>query len=289
MKSFSQGAVLTAGAALVLMVSLALSNVGAVSGATQFHPDMIKQHCDSKSACMLGSNAGGGAGVEGVASSVGAALFGYSSYASAPSDWHNGALYGVASGVNGVYGYSAKRAGAVFENNDDYYYSLYVLADSPGGYPLRAYNSANDTFFDVDYGGNGTFSGDVTASQFNTDVRTHDGGDVAAFGAESTRATLEDTGTARLTGGLGAVRFDQSLRRVIDTRSGYQVFLTPGGDTRGLYTFAKYQDGFIVREIEHGRSSIDFDYRVVFHPHGASQERLPELQLRRPNKDGRIP
>lgn len=148
---------------------------------------------------------------------------------------------------------------------------------------------ANDTFFDVDYAGNGTFSGNVTASEFNTDVHTHDGGNVGAFGAESTRATLEDTGTARLTNGLGAVRFDQSLMRAVDTRSGYQVFLTPDGDTRGLFTSEKYEGGFVVREIEHGRSSIDFDYRVVFHPHGASQARLPELEVRQPNKNGRIP
>lgn len=140
MKSFSRSAAFTAAAAVLLTASLALSHVDAVSGATQAHPDRIKQRCDSKSACILGSNAGSGAGVEGIASSVGAGLFGYSSYRSAPSDWHNGALYGYASGVNGVYGYSAKRAGAVFENNDSYYYSLYVLADSPGGYPLRAYN-----------------------------------------------------------------------------------------------------------------------------------------------------
>ena len=104
-----------------------------------------------------------------------------------------------------------------------------------------------------------------------------------AFSSESTRATIEDTGRARLEGGEGAVRFDSAFASTIDAARGYQVFLTPNGETRGwLYVAEKYEGGFIVREGLHGRSSVYFDYRVVAHPYGASDARLPQLQIKRP-------
>ena len=94
---------------------------------------------------------------------------------------------------------------------------------------------------------------------------------------------MEDTGTARLLNGEGAVRFDPAFASTINASRGYQVFLTPNGDTRGLYVSAKYEGGFIVRENEHGRSSVYFDYRVVAHPYGASDARLPRLNSKRQN------
>ena len=96
------------------------------------------------------------------------------------------------------------------------------------------------------------------------------------------RATIEDTGTARLTGGVGAVHLEPDFASTLDTSKGYQVFLTPDGDTRGLYVAAKYQGGFIVREAEHGRSSVYFDYRVVARLAGSSDERFPAYHPKRP-------
>lgn len=82
--------------------------------------------------------------------------------------------------------------------------------------------------------------------------------------------------------GETAVRFDQAFAATLDLRRGYQVLLTPDGETRGLYVAAKYEGGFIVRENERGRSTVDFDYRVVAHPVGASDARLPRLNLKSP-------
>jgi len=123
-----------------------------------------------------------------------------------------------------------------------------------------------------------------------THLRTR-GGDVRAFNSESTRATIEDTGTARLVAGEGTVRFDSALAEAIDMQQGYQVLLTPDGDTRGLYVAQKYQGGFIVRETEHGRSSIYFDYRIVAHPVGSNGERLPAVSIKKlsVNEPGRAP
>jgi hypothetical protein len=176
-----------------------------------------------------------------------------------------------------MYAYSRYRNSGYFENANNNYYALYGQADSPGAYPFAAINvSSGGGGFSVDGGGNGYFSATVDATAYYTHLRAS-GGDIRAFNAVSTRATIEDTGTARLENGAGAVRFDSALARSIDTRQGYQVFLTPDGDTRGLYVAAKYDAGFIVRETEHGRSSIYFDYRVVAHPVGSNSERLPAV------------
>jgi hypothetical protein len=52
------------------------------------------------------------------------------------------------------------------------------------------------------------------------------------------------------------------LSHSIDPRFGYQVFLTPDGDTRGLYVANKYTGGFTVREVQGGRGNFNFDYHV---------------------------
>jgi hypothetical protein len=192
-------------------------------------------------------------------------------------------VYGESGTGYGVSGYSTNGGGAYFENDGAYYYALYAKADNPASYLMGLLNSNTGGYFTVDYDGNGYFSGSVSASGFTTDIRTRDGARAGAFNSESTRATIEDTGTARLESGEGAVRFDSAFASTIDAARGYQVFLTPNGETRGwLYVAAKYEGGFIVREAEHGRSSVYFDYRVVAHQYGASDARLPQLNLKPP-------
>ena len=43
----------------------------------------------------------------------------------------------------------------------------------------------------------------------------------------------------------------------------YHVFLTPVGDTQGLYVSTISQDGCEVREQQGGTSNLPFSYRVV--------------------------
>lgn len=77
-----------------------------------------------------------------------------------------------------------------------------------------------------------------------------------------------------MNGGVANVRFDPAFAAMMDRRW-YYVFLTPPGDTRGLFVSMKTPAGFQVRETERGRSNIEFDYRIVAHPVDASGERLP--------------
>lgn len=207
-----------------------------------------------------GSNSGSGIGGE---SQYGSGIYGYS-------------------GMNtGVTGYGAQYGGW-FESGSSGYDAIYGQTNEIAGYVLTTYNASNGSTFDVDYAADGYFDGSVTASAFYTHALTRGRAKVQAFIPEATRATIEDTGTARLTEGQGIVRFDPTFASAIDASRGYQVFLTPNGDTRGLFVSTKYERGFIVREVEHGRSSLAFDYRVVAHPFGSSDASLPPLQVKPP-------
>ena len=53
------------------------------------------------------------------------------------------------------------------------------------------------------------------------------------------------------------------------------MFLTPLGDTRGLYVSAKSPRSFTVRETQGGRATLAFDYRIVARPADAKAGRLP--------------
>jgi hypothetical protein len=201
----------------------------------------------------------------------------------------NAGVYGLSGSGYGVYGYSVGNIAGYFESDATPSSSfspagLYVQADDSSENLLQVENSKTGGFFFVDAGGDGGFSGFVQADGgFRTVQRARGGPRVEAFSPESTRATIEDTGTARLESGEGAVRFDSAFASAIDATRAYQVFLTPNGETRGwLYVAAKYEGGFIVREAEHGRSSVYFDYRVVAHPYGASDARLPQVTLKPP-------
>jgi hypothetical protein len=321
MKAIVKGAVIGSAGALLLGASLALSSATVVSGANRIHPEptatLPSTLTCSKSApayCLTVQNTSSGGAIKGHASSgigvyglskKGVGVYGLStssdgvyghsssgtgvlgeSGSSAAVLGLSGTGYGVyaeSSSNYAVYGYAVNGGAAgYFEKFGSYCCALYAKADDSTDYPFEAVNSNTGGYFTVDYDGNGYFSGSVTATKFIDAIGVRDGARVGAFNSESTRAMIEDTGTARLTNGESAVRFDSALASAIDIRQGYQVFLTPDGDTRGLYVSAKYEGGFIVRENERGRSSVNFDYRVVAHPYGASDARLPQLNLKAP-------
>jgi len=73
----------------------------------------------------------------------------------------------------------------------------------------------------------------------------------------------EDFGSAQLHNGVAEVALLPSFLDTVEIHSGYHVFLTPNGDSRGLYVAQKTADGFEVREHGGGKSNISFDYRLV--------------------------
>jgi hypothetical protein len=262
MKPVSKSSVLMGAAAVMLGTAVAFSSVGLVSGASQIRPDKGKKACNTYNYCLQENNAGYGGAIEAEASGA-AAIY--------ASDDANSAIEGLSANGNGIVGVTQGEGVAVVGDtqSDD---GLALLGEGANG------------FFYVESNGDGYFSGEVTAAGgYATVIRGQGGARVGAGDTLAPRTTIEDTGTARLTGGVGVVRLASDFAQTLDLRQGYQVFLTPDGDTRGLYVAQKYAAGFVVRENERGRSSVDFDYRIVAHPVGVSEQRFP------PVKEPRVP
>jgi hypothetical protein len=186
------------------------------------------------------------------------------------------AVYAEANSGIAVYANAGSSIAGEFDNN----------SNASSTYTVETYNNGNGGLlsvesgageFTVDNGGDGDFTGSVSAKSFKTVLLSEKGEKLAASVPAVPQPTVEDTGTARLSNGEGAVRFDPAFASTIDASRGYQVFLTPNGETRGwLYVAAKYERGFIVREGLRGRSSVEFDYRVVARPIGSDEPRFAQ-------------
>ena len=70
---------------------------------------------------------------------------------------------------------------------------------------------------------------------------------------------------------------DPLFAQTVNTDVAYHVYLTPNGDTQGLYVTEKQPGSFVVRETGGGRSSIPFDYRIVAKRKGHEAERLVDV------------
>ena len=63
----------------------------------------------------------------------------------------------------------------------------------------------------------------------------------------------------------------------MNTGVDYHVFLTPNGDSNGLYVAAKSTTSFEIREQGGGTSNIAFDYRIVARRRGYENIRLADM------------
>ena len=93
-------------------------------------------------------------------------------------------------------------------------------------------------------------------------ARHDDGTHRLLYCVESAESQFEDFGEVKLVKGKAAVRLDRDFIGVADTRE-YHVFLTPYGDSQGLYVASRTRTGFEVREQGGGKNSLTFSYRVV--------------------------
>jgi hypothetical protein len=252
-------------------LALAVSSFTAVR-AEHVKPNKSKTYnCSSGTACVT-ANASGSAGNALYGNStVGTGVLGQTSAA------NNSAVVGNATGNgNGVYAQSADSSGG--------YWALRAIGLNAATNLLDAANHANNAACHIDPNANLSCTGTVTGG---ADVRvrhiTSAHQHVLTYAAESASATIDDVGTARMTGGVANVTIDRAFASTIDRNSAYHVFLTPMADTRGLYVSMKTAAGFQVREAQGGRSNLLFDYRIVARPFDAKSDRLPIV----PPMDGR--
>jgi hypothetical protein len=111
---------------------------------------------------------------------------------------------------------------------------------------------------------------------------------VGAYAPMETEPTIEDNGEATLIDGRADVALDPQFVNVIDASKQYMVSVTPEGDCRGLYVESRSPKGFTVRELQGGRASVAFEYRIVAKRVGVTAPRLPMTTIRR-NDRRRLP
>jgi hypothetical protein len=242
----------------------------------------------------------GGYGVEGTTTGDGSGVAGFSTtgvgvYGSSPGSF---GLLGTASAI-GAEGTSATGIGVVADSSATPDPSgvngppaLEVSTD--GGAPaIKVAGNTGDVFsLDADgnliVGGNLTVDGNLSIGGTNTTCaacpsplarpqRTSANAFVGTYAPEQTVRSIEDVGEGQLVDGAAFVRLDPAFAAASDPKSAYLVFITPQGESNGLYVTQKSRAGFAVRENGSGRSTLAFDYRIVAHPYGSSETRLPLL------------
>ena len=180
------------------------------------------------------------------------------------SDIAGGGFSVVGTSVNGA------GAGADFEGGR---YGIVGRAQ-PTGFPLVLTDSSYHNIFYVSGTGDIYYSGN-----FYSFARTGSGSIVSSFTPASTEPTVEDAGSAKLVMGVATVALDRTFAVARDPNATYRVFLTPDGDTRGLYVARKSSRDFVVREIQGGRSNLAFDYRILATSRGGRGKRMAFARL----------
>jgi hypothetical protein len=178
---------------------------------------------------------------------------------------------------SGIVGTGDDITAALFEN------------DSPSGHPtvsaVSLYNNTSGTLFTTlvaaapdgvcgfGSGGDMNCTGRVKAL-----VSVGDGErKVETYAVQSPESWMEDFGSGELQRGVAVVKIDPGFAETVTADASYHVFITPNGDSEGLYVINKTATSFEVRESKGGTSSLSFDYRIVARRRGYEAQRLTDV------------
>jgi hypothetical protein len=122
-------------------------------------------------------------------------------------------------------------------------------------------------------------SGDLTCTGQVKTLASTGGGTrkVETYAMQSPENWMEDFGSGLLQNGVAIVSIDPSFAETVSATADYHVFLTPRGDSKGLYVINETPTSFEVRESSGGTSSLSFDYRIVAKRRGYEAERLTDV------------
>ena len=200
-------------------------------------------------------------------------------------------VYGETTSPNGagVYGYGNDSDGTGVAGEAKSKYSGYtaayaVFAQSDGSpYIFYGWDTQTKAVCNIDPDANLSCTGAFSAGgPMLTRQRSAVGHRVLTYASQSATPTIEDLGAAQMHDGIADVEIPADFASVIDRANPYYVFLTPMGDTRGLYVSRQNSGGFQVRENMHGRSNAPFQYRIIGVPLGAKNLRLPAAPEMKP-------
>ena len=143
---------------------------------------------------------------------------------------------------------------------------VYGAAPAPGGFA---------GFFEGNVVVQGAFA--VVGGPKNALVAHPDGSYRRMYCQESPEAMFEDFGTAKLVNGRAEVKLDPDFAAVVENGA-YLVYVTPLGDSRGLYVASRSATSFEVREQQGGTTTLEFAYRIVAKRKDLQNGRLEKVQ-----------
>jgi hypothetical protein len=134
-----------------------------------------------------------------------------------------------------------------------------------------------------------TINGDLVVNgSKSVAVPFPDGSHRRLYCMESPECWFEDFGDAKLVKGKAQVKLPRDFAAVIKTDS-YHVFLTPYGNSNGLYVSKRTRQGFVVEEQGKGKSNLDFSFRIVGKRKDVKAERLAKVSKVSPPQLPTIP
>lgn len=198
---------------------------------------------------------------------------------------------------NGVGGYSGYGTGVSGSSSHGYGvdavssggYALHaagvngIAVESTGFYSIYATGSNGQHIFDVDFNGDIHIPGQIYTgggcNQGCAPKKASTGKRLVSYTPHESVPTMEDFGQAQLLNGQTYVRMDPAFVNGIDHHAAYLVFITPQGDSNGVFVSQQSLAGFAVRENRGGHSTLSFSYRIVAKPFGSTEPRLPMVDI----------
>ena len=171
-------------------------------------------------------------------------------------------------------GFNAERASAIlagFDNVspdgltavDDSYFGGYFSAGRQTGsqtfaYVGMRYNTNNGATSGTDYKVIGTGSVSTLIPDDSGNLRV-------MFAPEAPEILFQDYGVGQLVNGEARITIDPVLKKslYVDDEHPLKVFISLEGDCNGVYVTSKSIDGFTVKELKNGTSTIPFSWQIV--------------------------
>jgi hypothetical protein len=163
--------------------------------------------------------------------------------------------------------------------------SIGVVGSTNGNVVLGTNDPPAGAFAANFVGGHGvSITGDFQASGLKSAVVKHKDGTLRkVYCLESAEPFFEDYGEEDLKNGFASVSIDPDFAPIVK-KDDYHVFLTPYGESQGLYVSARTPGGFQVREQGGGKSNLRFSYRILARRGDVPNVRLQKAQLPEPPK-----
>jgi hypothetical protein len=185
-------------------------------------------------------------------------------------------VVGIAYSASGVFGIAPQSFGFAGVYGTGYFG---VRASSEIGFGLYAKGRRNQPGGAAFFEGRVAIAGSLIVYGPKSAAVPHaDGSHRLLYALESPESWFEDFGEGKLAKGKAVVKIDPEFATVVKTNQ-YHVFVTPYGDSHGLYVTKKTGKGFEVREQQGGKGNVEFSYRIVAKRKDIKGERLKKIDL----------